>query len=61
MPPNGVRFKARDTSSELVSSQAPGSSGSAGTARHSSQRLQIRRIEKTIPAMAAARGVFSPE
>ena len=50
-----------DTLSELAFSQEPASSGPAGTERHSSHRLQISRIEKTIPAMAAARGALNPE
>jgi hypothetical protein len=42
---------------ELVVSHAPTSSGSAGVESRSSHRLEIKRIENRIPAIAAARGV----
>jgi hypothetical protein len=38
----------------------PGSSGSAGKALRKSQNMTIKRIEKTMPAMAAALGVLRP-
>jgi hypothetical protein len=59
-PANGMRFNARDTLSELVFSHEPVSRGLTGTDCQNNQRLQMRRREKRIPAMAAARGVFSP-
>ena len=43
---------------ELVFSQAPASSGSARTESRNNKRPAIRRTEKRIPAMAAARGAF---
>ena len=39
----------------------PVSRGSTGSARQSNDRLQMNSTEKTIPAMAAARGVLSLE
>src|SRR5580704_18004997 len=47
-------------SSEPVFSHEPVSCGLTGTDCQNSQRLQVSRREKRIPAMAAARGVFTP-
>jgi len=58
-PANGTRFNATVTARVSVASHAPGSSGSAGIEVRSSQRINSRSSEKTIPAMAAAFGVFS--
>jgi hypothetical protein len=57
-PSNGTRFMASATVLEFVSSQAPGSSGSVGTERRSNKTISVNKIEKTIPAIAAAFGVF---
>jgi hypothetical protein len=57
IPANGTRFSAMVTLFELVVSHAPTSSGSAGVESRSSHRLEIKRIENRIPAIAAARGV----
>ena len=48
------------TLSELVFSQVPALCGSARIESMSSHRLQIRRTENNIPAIAAARGVLNP-
>jgi hypothetical protein len=49
---------ANATVLEFVSSQAPGSSGSVGTERRSSNTIRVNKIEKIIPAIAAAFGVL---
>src|SRR5271165_1714234 len=58
IPANGTKFSARATLFELVLSHAPDSRGSARTESRNSTRPEIRRSEKRMPAMAAARGVF---
>src|SRR5712672_3473014 len=57
-PAKGTRFNASATVLESVASHAPGSSGSDGTERQSSQIIANRRAEKAMPAIAAAFGVF---
>ena len=58
MPANGTRFNARATVFELVLSHIRASSGSARTENRKSVRPAISKIEKRMPATAAARGVF---
>jgi hypothetical protein len=58
-PENGTRFNARAIVPVSVTSHAPRSSGSAGMERRSSQKIANSKREKTIPAIAAAFGVFS--
>ena len=58
MPANGTKFSASATLFELVFSHVPASSGSARTESRNNTRPVIRRTEKRMPAMAAARGVF---
>src|SRR5215208_1371901 len=59
-PANGTKFSASDTGPDSAAIQAPESIGSDGTERRSSQSIVIRRTEKTMPAIAAAFGVFIP-
>ena len=61
MPAKGKRLRASDTFPDPSLSQSPVSRGSTGSARQSNDRLQMNSSEKTIPAMAAARGVLSLE
>ncbi len=61
MPTKGMRFSANATRPEPPASQVPGSNGSAGTALRKTQKMMTNRIEKTIPATAAALGVLRCE
>ena len=58
MPANGTKFSASATVFARVRSQAPASSGLAGTENRRSTKLVISRTEKRMPAMAAARGAL---
>jgi hypothetical protein len=58
MPANGSRCSARLTVFQLTASHVPASCGLAGTDIRMSTRLMMSRVENTIPATAAARGVF---
>jgi hypothetical protein len=60
MPANGTRVSVRATVPELVFSQVPVSSGSARTVSRINKRPEIMRTEKTMPAIAALRGVSKP-
>jgi hypothetical protein len=58
IPANGMRFTASATFRELVWSHEPGSCGSVGIDARNSQKTMTSRTEKSIPAIAAALGVF---
>jgi hypothetical protein len=57
-PANGTRFNASITVLVLPVSQTPDSRGSAGIERRSSHNITIISTAKTMPATAAAFGVF---
>src|SRR6516164_825446 len=58
IPANGTRLTARATVLDSDLSHDPGSCGSSGTEILNSQRTKKSRIENSIPAIAAALGVF---
>src|SRR5436305_2714671 len=58
-PANGTRFKASVIRLVLATSHAPESSGSSGIDGRSSAKIANINSENTIPATAAAFGVFS--
>jgi hypothetical protein len=59
IPATGIKFNASATRPRSAVSQAPASNGSAGMTDRSIQKIAINRIEKTMPATAAALGVLS--
>jgi hypothetical protein len=58
IPANGITFKARPAAGALVASHSPCSRGSEGTDARKSQNVAVIRMEKAMPAVAAAFGVF---
>jgi hypothetical protein len=58
IPANGTRFNPSATGVRIRTEPQPGSWGSAGTEIHSSQNAATVNKENSIPAMAAAFGVF---
>src|SRR5215469_16219648 len=58
IPANGTRLSARATASEFPLSHDPGSRGSAGTERRSSQNTTMSKIANRMPAIAPALGVL---
>jgi len=58
MPANGSRFKEKEIVFKWFMTAVAGPSGLAGIEIQISSRLVMNNNEKTIPAMAAARGVL---
>jgi hypothetical protein len=54
-----MRFNAKITVLEFALSHSPDSKGSLGTKIRSSENAAINRAENSIPAIAAAFGVFN--
>jgi hypothetical protein len=54
-----MRFNAKPTENELVLSHSPGSAGSLGREIRSNENAATNKAENSIPAIAAALGVFN--